>query len=192
MKDRLIVGCIVLCILLNGFVPRFSIDQRDYEVLNQILQSQSILIQFFSCSSLPLKIVTDLFSQPGAADTPKKSSGQHLPAANASADYSLMSLDNKLAGSRSQFTRTAVFGTDLSLHRVASSVKLTVDQMNYPISPHPVFFAIILMFFFLFPRSSIPEGVIMLFRVRGNIFSQFAYANWDFSLINDILERSAV
>jgi hypothetical protein len=54
---------VVLCFFSNVLVPKTAIDVRGYSALCQMIKSRPILLEFFSISILPVKILSGLLSE---------------------------------------------------------------------------------------------------------------------------------
>lgn len=186
--NRLLAGMLVFCFLLNGFVPRFSLNDDDYAVLEQIFASQSILLQFFSFSTVPVKIVNDLLTQKSAPRAAKQGAPrkQNSNAANTASDYSLITFEKKAGASRLSSVQRPGEGLTVaadSFYAPAHLLRKQSDTVPWEYSA----FLIVLIFFFLLPRSSLSDGGILfaLYPV-----TQRARSRWVFLLLTTTANRS--
>jgi len=167
VRDRLVTGFIVVCILLNGFVPKFSIDTSGREVFSQIMASQSILLHFFVLSTIPKNIVGEIFKERNLPPAQQKQqpAKQRQNSSNSSADYSALNADTRNAQSRNNcFQRGADTDGKFFISWPGVSRTLSVSE-NYLPGVNSVF-VVLLIFFFLRPRSSLPDGAIAIISQR--------------------------
>jgi hypothetical protein len=158
----------VLCVCVNTFTPRLTVETIDTESFREILSQQPNLLYFFSLSSLPLAIMNDIMSdripstQPekGKKPVPKKQTDRH---ASSSAEFSLVRADRTetlkadqtlKAGSSSDHGQTFLSGR----HPPPQVSMLFIRYLSWQ-SRLYLFWA--LMFFFLLPRSSVNEDASM-------------------------------
>jgi len=99
--NMMITGIVAFTILINLFIPRFAVKQAEYDMLSEILQSQSALICFISFSSIPLRIVSELFSDQRTTSRKPVKGGEERE--NTSSDYLITANDKKLSDTRSGF-----------------------------------------------------------------------------------------
>lgn len=188
--NRLLAGVLVFSFFMNGFVPRFSINDEDYAVFEQIMASQSILLQFFAFSTVPVKIVNDLFTQKGATaraakqDAPRKNTSH---AANTASDYSLMTFENRSGSVRLSTLQRPGEGMPVAAadgFYVPSHIpRMAGDAIPWAYAG----FLVVLIFFFLLPRSSLSDGGI-LFALYP--LTQRARSRWVFLLLTNTAYRS--
>ncbi|MHB9155504.1 MAG: hypothetical protein ACYC5N_07405 [Endomicrobiales bacterium] len=181
--ERLLAVLIILCFLVNGFVPRFSIEGKNYEALSQLIARQSALLQLFSFSSLPVKIVNELFverceaSRGAAKKLPKDENRNN---SNSSTDYSLSGLDSKTNGGRYGYFVRNFEGPGNAAAHASLAVKDGPVTARAPGAQTGVRCLLVLMFFFLLPRSSVSEDNVLVF--SRSVKTQLAGASWVFYL----------
>jgi len=174
----------VLCICANALVPKFAIDAKDYSTLCRIMKSQSALFEFFSFSTLPIKIVNEIFNEQrnaSAASRKKAPKDDTSNASNTSADFSITGAAFENV-SRFLPQRCADFGGGGAPAVFAGQLSVLpagADPGNPPVVP--LVTAILLMFYFLKARSALPDAAIIM-PANSKKKSRFAVANRDFSL----------
>jgi hypothetical protein len=185
MRDKFITGFIVASILLNGFVPKFSIDAAGCEVFSRIMAGQSVLLHFFSLATLPEKIVAEIFKDRSLppAHHRQHPDGNRQNSVNSSADYSLINADARNAQSRFNCAPRSV---DICRKAAMTLSIFSLAQRasdNVPPGASS-FFVVLLMFFFLLPRSSLSDGgaIRISQRLQG---TQLVRSSWVFSLIRN-------
>jgi hypothetical protein len=183
-RDRFLTGFVVFCIFLNGFVPRFSIPADDYNVLSQIIASQSILLHFFSLSTLPEKIVNELFKEQSMpqAQHKKLPAKQNSNSTNSSSDYTLINADARGALNRHNFCHRIgdqAGNIALLLPSLWAGFSQTSDAALPGVSS---VFLILVVFFFLLPRSSLADGAAAII-FNNSEGTQLDLSSWVFSLI---------
>jgi hypothetical protein len=166
IRSKLTAGFIAFCIIFNCLAPRFSLSAHSDDLIRQVLASQSVLLQFFSLSTLPLRIVNSLFGGEAGLPCPL---GQNLPgkdddsAANSSADFSVFHFSKKLSGQS---------GFGQYLDRGAPAL-LAICLRQYPVFREPAYAGgapicgclIMLFLMFLLPRSGIDDNAGNAMRV---------------------------
>lgn len=181
---RFLAGLMVFCIMINGFIPRFSIGAKDYEVLSDIMQRQSSLLRFFSFSTLPVKLVNDLFAGRGALPQSahkKAPKHQNTNSSNTSVDHSFIGFDNKTnsgrlgVAQRISDTAKQVAGAGVSALMAAAE---PMDEA--PPGERFAFLALMLLCFML-PRSSVSDGHAS-FSFSRKTCTQLAETSWVFYL----------
>ncbi|MHB9154658.1 MAG: hypothetical protein ACYC5N_03065 [Endomicrobiales bacterium] len=160
----IIAGFLVFCLLLNGFVPRFSIGQRERDVLSQLMARQTALLYFLSLSTLPEIILSDLFKKQNqaapAAQKNKPPREQEDNSANSSSDYSLTAFDKKLSTPRLEHqggTGKTVFSSVVSPPPVRYG-----ETRKRCFDPPGSFYLILLLLFFSLARSSVNGNAAVL------------------------------
>lgn len=194
-REKILAGLIVFCIFFNGFVPRFAIDADDNNTLSQIIASQSILLQFFSFSSLPVKIVNDLVANavnPLAAKNGKLPKKDHRNSSNSASDFSFISLDKK--------TNSGRFGYDRSMPQMENSCVVSSVSRHFALPGILInylpgecsVFLIFLLLFIMLPRSALSENNSAIRMIKKELKTQLVHASWVFSFIktNYFRERS--
>lgn len=181
---KFLAGLMVFCIMVNGLIPRFSIGAKDYEVLSQIMQRQSSLLRFFSFSTLPVKLVDDLFAGRGALPQSahkKAPKQQNTNSTNTSADYSFINFDKKTSVNRSGIAQRI---GDTAMQAAGAGISVLVTAAK-PLDEAPpgerfALLALILLCFML-PRSSVSDGPAVLSFAR-DTYTQLAKTSWVFYL----------
>lgn len=184
LRTKLLAVLVVFSFFINGFVPRFSIDVNECVAVSNVLASQSTLLQVISFSALPLKIVNDMFSEK-SVPSPEKSahSGKDDPrnTSNTSVDYSILSCGTNANASRlagdlqgRDILLKAVCGISLALARSPALAEGIPPGERYV-------FLILVLFFFLLPRSSVGDGPAYNLYVKIPS-AQLAQASWVFYL----------
>ncbi|MHB9156056.1 MAG: hypothetical protein ACYC5N_10290 [Endomicrobiales bacterium] len=167
-KERILAVLIGACFVINGLVPRHRIAADEYEVLSQIMQQQSALLRFFSFSSLPVKLVNDLFSEyhDMAADPSGKTPREgQKKSPDTSSDYSLVSFD-KTGMNRPGFAQRVSEGVPAAAGAF-QPLPVTPDAGSTSPPGERHVFLLLLLFLFLLPRSSLSEGAVRAFSFRG-------------------------
>lgn len=179
---KFLAGLMVFCIMVNGFIPRFSIGAKDYEVLSQIMQRQSSLLRFFSFSTLPVKIVNDLFAGRGAlpqAAHKKAPKHQDTNTTNTSVDYSFINFDKKTNANRLgvalRIGDAAMQAAGIGVSALVAAARATDEA---PPGERFALLALILICFML-PRSSVPDGPAS-FSFARNPYTQLDKTSWVF------------
>ncbi|MBN1822684.1 MAG: hypothetical protein JW803_00030 [Endomicrobiales bacterium] len=182
--NRFLAGFIFLCIAVNGLVPRFAMNSQDAETLSKIMQNQSVLLSFFSFSTLPVKIVNELMAQNMGVKT---SADKNIPAkdakntANTSTDYSLTGADIRTNSRIISNLRSA----DLAAKFVSSaaiSLKEAPRIAESSCLPGGTCALLMLMMFFLIlARSALPADASIMFYI-GKKISRLATTSRDFYL----------
>lgn len=157
---RILAGLAVFCILLNGLVPRFSIQARDYAVLSRIIKTQSILLQFFSFSSIPSRIVGELMGNAALPQREHKGS-QSQNSANTSTDFSIRSGELKPTDSRQAgLVQPCDAGV---MPGISSAIHFAVERLGSPVAPPAGGMLCLLLLLCLLPRSNIDDNAILAF-----------------------------
>jgi hypothetical protein len=174
---------VVLCIFANALVPKFALDAKDYSTLCQIMKSQSALFEFFSFSTLPIKIVNEIFNEQRGASAASQRKAPRDDTSNASNTSSDFSITGAAFQDVSRFLsqRGADFGGGGALAVFAKNLSVLPgsDSGNPPVIPLIAF--ILLMFYFLRARSALPDAAIIM-PVKGSKISRLVTASRDFSL----------
>jgi hypothetical protein len=184
VREKTLAVFVVLCIAVNALIPKFAIAENDYSTLCKIMQSQSVLLEFFSFSTLPAKIVGELFNEhnPLATAQHKTPAGQDTKnTSNTSSDFSISASTMKDASTKFLSQRSiGDGGFGAVIFRKCHSLMPGGERTK---APPGAFFAlfIILMFYFLRARSSLPDAAIFSF---AKYKTQFNNLNWVFSLSN--------
>jgi hypothetical protein len=155
--------------LLNGFMPRFTFEEKSYSAITQALVSQSAVFHYFSLSVIPLKIINELFKEQnsltphrGKMPEPEKSSRN----ANSSSDYSIVSFDKKVNPNRTELQRVREMQGTVFVS-IEPRLQLLIPLLeNTSAGADTVMALVMLMFFFLLPRSSVGDYAIKFSRVR--------------------------
>jgi hypothetical protein len=192
IRNKLVGGCIVICILLNGFVPRFSIEAADYELFSQIIASQSVLLHFLSISSLPEKIVAELFKDQNlpSAQQKKHPAKQGQNSANTSSDFTLVGADARNNLQRCNIgQRTGDF--DGTLWGGAPVLRSAIQSAEKSMPGGSSVFLFLVLFFFLLPRSNLSDGGIVTI-LTGRQGTQLVHSSWVFYLIFNNYDRRPV
>jgi len=169
MKKALVL-IILAAMVANFLVPRFSLSRQDSFTLTQIIKTQSTLLYFFSLTTLPMKMVNDLFhrSQSAPLTSQDKQDGKPHNASDTSADFTILSANKTVASERNDLGSAWVpFALAEGIELVAGRLyKLfgTAQGSGVPL-------ICMLMFFFLRPRSAIDDII-------------FSYTNNKTQLIN--------
>jgi hypothetical protein len=174
--ERALAVFVVLCILANSLVPRFSIGAKDYSMLCRIMKSESVIFEFFSFSNIPVKIVNELMSRRGGMQplAPKKAPKDDTKnTSNTSSDFSITSSNLKDASARFSSQPGSNFnGNAAAVFRENLSGLPGSNASGAP--PWACFaFLIILMFYFLRARSALPDAyaISMFFNTLNPAFS---------------------
>lgn len=165
-----------MCLFINGLVPRYSIPARGYDVLSRVMGAHAPLLELFSLSAIPIKIVGQLMKDAAGAPV-EKERGQNREgtSAGASTDFSTVTAEAR-AGTSREVVDTPGGSTALSLqngivrHEHMNSTLLGTDE-----GPPGGIGWIILLLLFLLPRSGIDDNALMG-AVR-YFFARFAPAN---------------
>lgn len=154
-----IISLLLLCMVINFLVPKFSIEPEDCSAVSQLIKKQSALLYFFSLSAVPLKIVNDMFAgqAPQSKNSGKRPDKNSVPCANTSSDYSLVgsSAQNNI---KNEFVRAWL----PYINTLVLSSVFERPLYRYFGTGHGsgILFLLTLMFFFLRPRSSIDDALI--------------------------------
>ena len=181
LKNGILAVMIVLSILVNAFIPRFAVSQDDLSTLSQIIDQQSTLLRFFSLSSLPLDIVNQLFADSqvssGSIQT-GKSEKKKEHKTNTQSDFSIISLEGAGNIGKSGSQRLAGKDISVSLAEITGFMQNSIRGSPIHVSPHPFIFCIILILFFLLPRSSVNDAAAIMNRSR--VYTQLGKPSWVF------------
>ncbi|MHB9154690.1 MAG: hypothetical protein ACYC5N_03225 [Endomicrobiales bacterium] len=163
-KGRAIAGLIVLSLFLNGFIPRFDLSENSCSAVTNILASRSLLLQYFSLSVIPLKIVNTLFKERTSPPAPKPPKKQNNNGANPSSDFTLTGCDKKLSTSRHELKNTGLFSVPGgSMSSFLLPDEKAVRESAFPL---PLILVSFMLFFFLLPRSSLGEEAVRAYCAR--------------------------
>ena len=149
----------MLCMVVNFLIPRFSVGQETFDSLSSLIKNQSPLLYFFSLSSLPMKMVNELLVKEIGASAKNESRPQENDSrsANTSADYSLLST-NAASYAKSVFVKAWAQVAPPTISPSAPRAESTNYIGGAPGQGFLLMFA--LMFFFLRPRSAIDDLII--------------------------------
>jgi len=149
----------MICMAVNFLIPRFSVGQETFNNLSTLLKNQSPLISFFTLSSIPIKLVSELLAKDISASAHGKSRPQKddSRSANTSADYSLLSA-NAVSYVKNVFVK-------IPAHIATFAMQSAVNRCESPrccagVPGQGVLLLFTLMFFFLRPRSAIDDLII--------------------------------
>lgn len=192
VRERMLAVFVVLCIIVNALMPRFAIDANDYSTLCQIMKSQSVLFEFFSFSTIPVKIVNELFNeqrnemQPLAGKKSPKNDTSN--ASNTASDFSITASGFKDVSNRGYSQKGSAFGGNaVAVYRNYTGA-LQDDFASG--APPGIWFGLfaVLMFFFLRARSALPDAAAVIYNYA---FSKpNSLLNWVFSLSITTSQRS--
>ncbi|MHB9154449.1 MAG: hypothetical protein ACYC5N_02000, partial [Endomicrobiales bacterium] len=168
---RFLAGAIFFCFILNGFVPRFSFQVNDYSAVSRALAGESLLFQYLSFSSLPLKIVGSLMSESGvlpSSGQKKAPEQEQRKSEDTSTDYSLAGSDNRTNAGRCVYSPRlpgpALPAAGATRAAVSAASKTSASPPSG--ESHALFLAV--LFFFLLPRSSLSEEAAGIFFRKGD------------------------
>jgi len=185
LRNSVLAVMVIFSILINAFIPRFAVSQDDLNTLSQIIEQQSTLLRFFSLSSIPLKIVDELFSEGQSLSAGVQKSNPEKKKereANSSSDFSIISTQRTLNTGRSNLLRSVVKDLSFLFSGASGSSQSCIRGSPLKISPHPIVFCLILMLFFMLPRSSINDNIARLNRF---IYTQLGFPSWVFYCLNN-------
>jgi hypothetical protein len=156
-------GLVVLSILFNSLLPRFAFNSIDTDTFDKILKSQSVLVNLFTLSSLPVMIVNDIVlnhaktTHQTTKQNQKKDSKKQR---NTSADYSLVNSEKREQMQRSTIFRAVLVSDRIPMVKdaVSSACQITTNARDLQI-----FLLMITMLFILRPRSSVGENAVFSF-----------------------------
>lgn len=179
-KNSILAVMIVFSILANSFIPRFAVSQDDLNTLSQIMEQQSALLRFFSLSAIPLNIVNELFaaSQVSTGVQANKSEKKKEHKANTLSDFSIISLEKAGNFGKPGIQRLAGKDIGVSYSGITGFSQNNIRGSPPTISPHPFIFCIILILFFLLPRSSVNDAAAFMNRV--SVYTQLGFPSWVF------------
>ena len=186
LKNIVLAVMIVFSILVNAFIPRFAVSQDDLSTLSQIIEQQSTLLRFFSLSSVPLDIVNQLFAEsrvvPNGLQSGKTEKKKEHKT-NAQSDFSIISLEG--AGNIGKSGAQRLAGKDMGVlfSEISGFLQNSIRGSPINISPHPFVFCVILILFFLLPRSSVNDAAAIMTRSR--VYTQLGSPSWVFLFPNN-------
>jgi hypothetical protein len=165
-QSRMLAVFIIGAIVVNNLVPRAFMTLLDNEDISRIIASQSVLTDFFYHSTLPIKIMNKVMQ--GMTGMSGQKDGTNptndpAPRPNTSADSAT------LAPAAGSFTRDI---GDLSssgfAHFAALGMFCYFDVLlkNCPCTDALIFLTLMMLFFFLLPRSSVGEDAILMSVIR--------------------------
>jgi hypothetical protein len=161
----LVMAFVAVSIMLNSLMPRFSVNQKECDILSQILESQSCLLCFFSFSSIPLRIVGDLFANPQSTPQKAQKGKQKSDSTStSSSDFSIFGFEHNLFKLEKQDTQPivrVVGGTDS-----ACLNNFVIQKTFLSYEMRSCAYIVALLFLFLLPRSGLPENAIKLYKNR--------------------------
>jgi hypothetical protein len=150
---------IIFCIMLNCFVPRFSLSAHNQDIIAQILSSQSSLLQFFSLSTVPLKIVGSIFENsrtlPCSAGTKLPGTDDEGRCADSSTDYSVCACGKRSAAPQFGIGHQSDIAGRVSLQTALFQGNMGKGQAG-PVA-HTITCPAVVRFVFLLPRSTIGD-----------------------------------
>jgi hypothetical protein len=174
LPGKYLAAVTVFCLLVNVAAPRCNISPRDYDVLSQVMGVQTMLMECFSLSAIPMKIIGELMKD-AAATAPgqqrKKKQDGNTPAA--STDFSIVSAETRMGLARYSHGVTAGVGCT-SLSDMFQCGDANSAPLRSPVEPPGGVGVILLLFFFLLPRSGLDDNAIRA--STRNIFARFASA----------------
>ena len=184
VKEKALAVFVVLCIFANALVPKFAIDSKDYSTLCQIMKSQSVLFEFFSFSSIPVKIVNELFNEQRGVMQPlaqkKAPKNDTSNTSNTASDFSISATNIRDASVK--FLSQRVHDLEGNVASVFSKYFSAPPDTRSSGAPPGVYlgFIALLMFYFMRARSALPDAAVInslsIYR------TQFKNLNWVFSL----------
>lgn len=173
--SRFLAGVAAFCLLINGLVPRYSISAHNYNVLSQVIGVQAPLMELFSFSAIPIKIVGQLMKDAAIASSGQKhKKKQEGNSAGASTDFSIVSGEMRVGQSRCAgfFTAgNAVFSLYAGVIRYGHEYS---RPLGSPVRPPGGIGLILSLFFFLLPRSGIDDHALVA--ILRNSFARLAPA----------------
>lgn len=162
MFSRVCACALVFCLLMNGFVPRFSISGKTYELFSQIATNQSSILTLFSFSTIPLKLVNEIYAgKQGAAQKehpPKKTEDT----ANSSADFSLFAQSKTALSERHALGRAGLAHAVVQVSFTTRLLYSLPEAARGAPPGHALAVLVFLVFLFILPRSNISEEVARL------------------------------
>ncbi|MCB4790303.1 MAG: hypothetical protein LHV68_00270 [Elusimicrobia bacterium] len=163
-----LAGLVIFSLLLNSIA--MNIDPRETELLGQVVKSQSVLLNVFFLSTIPIKIVNNLFNEyrnPDPAVAKKAAKEKSKNAKNTSADFSIFAsgINSETIRSNSNRVFTAVYkDSDSILNIICPANVFTRGSPGG--GGTSVFVLLMLMLFSLLPRGTIDaSAVIYLHRI---------------------------
>jgi hypothetical protein len=182
LRSKLMAVFVIFCLLANAFLPKFALNQRDYDVLSEIMANQSLLLSYLSFSTIPMKIVSDLFTEKNAVatgKTGKQKSEDKANSASASSEFSLMNACSQNLRVAPQWT--SGFGGSLPAVALHASRTVLSPSENLCAAAGFRIFLLLVLFFFMLPRSSVGDYYILKsFPIR--VCTQLAVQSWVFYL----------
>ena len=192
LRHSILAVMVVLSILANALIPRFAVSQDDLNTISQIIEQQSTLLRFFSLSSVPLNIVNQLFadsqvSSVGVQSNSPAKKKEHK--SNAQSDFSIISIEGARSAGKSGVQRLTGKDISVTLSEISGFAQNSIRGSPINVSPHPFIFCIIVILFFLLPRSSVNEAAaVIMNRVR--VYTQLGFPSWVFLFpINNVSRR---
>ncbi|MFC1501562.1 hypothetical protein ACFL58_03850 [Elusimicrobiota bacterium] len=180
-KMRFLACLVVFCIAFNALVPRFSIGASQVDFLSKVVQCESAVLDFFTLYSLPMKIIDKLFPDKNTLTASKNQNNTEKSrnGTNASSDFSIFGVDNV---NNWKYSSQRTVGTEWELEKMTAGI-LVVASSN-PMLPKiwQIYMALLLlMCFFMLPRSSIDDAYITYLK-NNKLVTQLRTLSWVFHL----------
>lgn len=155
---------LVIFLLFNGLLPRFSLFSQKYVELLSFIQGQPLLQFYFSVSAAPINLISKLFTDGTATGTSRNDTQKKTAAPqNTSAEFSLLT-SAKADANRSGLARNAVGGNG-DPGTTASILSITHNRYSEGSRQLPsgapggsLLFLLILLLLALRPRGDLADG----------------------------------
>ena len=176
MKNKLVL-LITVCLFANIMLPKFNIESGDYETFCKIISNQPVFSQFCTLSSVPVKIVNELFQEQNplaqhlSANEKPVSKSQKAEKANSSADFLLLSAKEnvslKTCNSRVSPLLSSLDKSSL-LHPAGLGLERIEISAGY-LYVCPLILSLLILFYVL-PRGAIEDSamILIMFFLRPN------------------------
>lgn len=176
-----VIRLVIVCFLLNGFVPRSPVADREHENLFSLLANQPLLQCYYSLSNIPIAIVTKLLNEDtGVPAASRNSREQKRQPAGASAEFSL-SASERLTGKRI-CTMPFFSGFPAGLKGIAVSPVTGGEAACPQTAGTLIHFLLLCLLCIMLPRGGLADAAAALFRNRTNETRSGSVPGWVFSL----------
>jgi len=175
---RIIFSAIIFfSFIINLLVPRFFVNSLNLEFFEKIIQSQTIVFEYFSFTKLPLEIVNSLFStNRSCLDLKAKCTpgSKKKPANSGCGDFSFISI--KRIQNIMKNPGIAHWGLTISAALpICLSGLPKSNSSSHPIGALAVFLSI-LLYISLLPRSSLNDSAVISGSFAG-FYTRFEKSN---------------
>lgn len=149
----------IVSLFINSFIPNFSIEMNEYSMIFETIKQQTTIIQFFTFSSMPIKIISDIISEESGFNVfesskktdqkKKKAPNSHNTSSECTLERGIYNLNIKSVKEKNLWNQTF------------QNIKLFLyfKIIDYGSNTKNIYIYEISHFFFLLPRSSLSDGV---------------------------------